>query len=371
MSRHVLGIDGHRLVGARTGVGRYLAELLRAWASTAVPFDDVLVYLPPGAQTDVPFTARPVPERIGRSAWFHWTLGRVASREVDLLFCPSYAAPFVYRGRLVVTVHDALTALMPPERGVRQRLRHEAIARSARRADRVVTVSETSKRDIERLYGVPAVRVVVVPNGCSEEFYESPTVGEIDAVRRAYGLDNLPFCLFVGKFARRRNLPVLVEAFAAARRRVGSQHILVLAGDNPLGEPVAEAATSSRIADAVRIPGHVPDSDLRALYHATDLFVYPSQYEGFGLPVLEAMASGAPVLTVRNSSLAEVADDAAFLVTEPTRAALEDGLVTLLGDEALRRHYAELGRARARLFSWRRTAEETMAVLTAASAGAE
>ncbi len=171
MTRVVLGVDGHRLVGARTGVGRYVAELLGAWAAEPLPFDEVRVFVPPGTAVPPPLTARVLPERAGLGAWFHWTCGRAASRETDLLFCPSYAAPLSYRGPFVVTVHDALTAFMPPGSGLRQRWRHEAIARSARRALHVITVSETSKRDIARLYAVDPDRITVVPNGCGEEFF--------------------------------------------------------------------------------------------------------------------------------------------------------------------------------------------------------
>ena len=366
MTQGVLGIDGHRLGGARTGVGRYVAELLREWADLESPFSEIVVFAPDGVERDLvpapPFRVRTLPGAGGSA--FHWTLGR-AARDVDLLFCPSYAAPLAYRGPFVVTVHDALSALMPPERGVRPRLRHLMTQRSARSARRVVTVSETSRRDIARCYGVPTERIVVVPNGCRREFFLAPEPSDVDDVRGRFGLEGERFCLYVGKLARRRNLAALLEAFAAARKRSGSPHLLVLVGQNTLDQPVAAAAEAAGIGDQVRLTGHIPDTDLHVLYHEAELFVYPSSYEGFGLPVLEAMAAGTPVLTARNSALEEVAGDAALLVDEPRVDLLAGALAELMSDDALRQRLSERGRQRAGLFPWSRTAAETMAVLAA------
>jgi glycosyltransferase involved in cell wall biosynthesis len=361
----VLGVDGHRLTSSRSGVGRYVAELLREWATVETPFDEIAVFVPPGLDASAlpprhPYRVETLSGTGGLA--FHWGLARAASG-VDLLFCPSYAAPLAYRGPFVVTVHDALSALLPPEPGIRQRLRHRATARSAKSARRVITVSEASRVDVAREYGVPLSRVTAVPNGCGAEFFVPPTPAQAEDVRRRYRLDQVPFCLFVGKFARRRNLPVLAEAFEEARSRANVPHVLMLVGENSTDEPLSES-------ERLRIPGYVPEHDLHVLYHEADAFVYPSSYEGFGLPVLEAMAAGTPVLTARNSALAEVAGDAALFVDDPTREQLAGALVTLLTDAALKERLSELGRQRARLFPWSRTAAETMDVLAAVSSAA-
>ena len=191
-----------------------------------------------------------------------------------------------------------------------------------------------------------------------------PTPVMAQDVRRRYSLTDTPFYLFVGKFARRRNLPVLIEAFADARARTGMSHVLVLAGDSEAGEPLEDTP------DFARVTGYIPEQDLHVLYHQAEVFVYPSSYEGFGLPVLEAMAAGTPVLTARNSALVEVAGDAALLVDEPSRDLLADALTRLLTDAALREQLAERGRQHARLYPWSRTAAETMAVLAAVSSAA-
>ncbi len=362
----VLGIDAHRLAGTRSGVGRYVAELLREWAGAETPFGEIVVFAPRDIEDDVlpPSHSFRVHELSGDGGLaFHWGLGR-AARDVDLLFCPSYAAPLAYRGPYVVTVHDALSALMPPHAGIRQRLRHRSTRRSARRARHVIAVSEASSRDIASAYGVSPSRITAVPNGCGAEFFVPPTAAAVEDVRVRHSLEETPFCLFVGKFARRRNLPALVEAFAEARARAGMSHALVLVGESDAAEPLGDTP------DFVRVTGYVPEPDLHVLYHEAEVFVYPSSYEGFGLPVLEAMAAGTPVLTARNSALVEVAGDAAMLVDEPRGDLLADALTTLLTDAALREQLAERGRQRARLFPWSRTAAETMAVLAAVSSAA-
>jgi glycosyltransferase involved in cell wall biosynthesis len=363
----VLGVDGHRLADPESGVVRYLRELLREWSTTALPFHRVVLYVPrtpePGLLPDGhPFEVRVLSRPRDAGLWLHWRLGRAASRETDLLFCPSFESPLLSFAPAVVTIHDALPAFRPAAPwSVRRDLRRVSIRLSARRAREILTVSESSKRDIVRWYGVRPDRVHVVPLAAAPSLAEDPGAETIAALRRRHGLDNAPLCLFVGKLTRRRNLPVLIEAFAEARRDAGSDHLLVLAGSG--GDGTVEGPHVRRL-------GQVSEIELRALYHTAEVFVYPSTYEGFGLPVLEAMAAGVPVLTVENSSLAEVAGGAALLISEPTRGLIAGALVRLFADPALRADLAARGRARASEFSWRRTAAQTLERLVAAAEGA-
>jgi glycosyltransferase involved in cell wall biosynthesis len=366
-----LGVDGGRLAGPVSGVSRYVVELLRAWAEMELPFSRATVYIPKALEAGTlpdshPFDVRLLPERVDPAVWTHWTLGRAAAAD-DLLFCPSYVAPLGRRRPFVVTIHDTLPAFMPAANpSLRRRARIAGVRRAAQRARLILTPSESTKRDVEGFYRVPGERVRAIPLAADESLAEQPPDREVQATRDRYGLGRDPFVLFVGKLARRRNLPVLVEAFGDARARLGSHHRLVIVGADSLGLG-AQLATSGGA--AVRLTGYVPDADLRALYHDAELFVHPSSYEGFGLPVLEAMAAGTPVLTVATSSLTEVAGDAALLVPEPTREGLAAAIAGLLADTAHRRALAELGRARAAQFSWQRTAEQTL-VAVAEAAGA-
>ena len=285
-----LGIDGGRLAGPVSGVPRYLAELLGEWARVPLPFSRVTLYvsaeLPTGTlPVEHPFEVQVLPERIDPAIWAHVTLGR-AARHDDLLFCPSYVAPIAYRAPFAVTIHDALPAFMPASRAsLRRKARIAAVRRSARRARLVLTPSESTKRDVERFYHVPPDRVRAIPLAARKPAPEPPPE-EIRTVRERYRLGPEPFLLFVGKLARRRNLPLLARAFADARARLALPHRLVLVGSDTVG--VAGELAALGLGDALRLTGHIPDADLDVLYREAELFVHPSAYEGFGLPVSAA-----------------------------------------------------------------------------------
>lgn len=359
-----LGVDAERLTGTRAGVARYLSALLAEWAKVELPFERVTLYSPRAIPPDVlpaqhPYAVRVVPPRGPRRAWAHWTLAR-AAREVDVLFCPSYVVPLAYRGAAVVTIHDTIHETMP-ETFPRRTLwtRRPLYRLSARRADLVLTDSESSKRDLESAYGLPGSRVLAVPLGVGDEFRDVAP-DERRRVRDHHGLGGSTVVLFVGKLSRRRNLPTLIRAFAELAR---PDALLVLAGDNHLDLPLDALAAELGIAERVRTLGHVPDADLPALFATASLFVYPSSYEGFGLPVVEAMAAGTAVLTVDNSSLGEVAGGAALLLPEATVESLAEGMARVLGDEPLRRELERRGEERSRAFSWSETARLTIAAV--------
>jgi glycosyltransferase involved in cell wall biosynthesis len=359
-----------RLLGSRAGVARYLAELLREWSGTELPFGGVRLYapapLPAGAlPDDHPYEVVVVPGR-SRPLWGQWQLPRAAG-DVDVLFCPAYVAPLAYRGRYVVVMHDAMLEVLSESFSRRARLRRGLFRRSARRATRVLAPSEASKRDLERVYGLDPDRVHAIWLGVDTRFGEA-TAEDERRVRDRYELGDRRILLFVGKLSQRRNIPNLARAAAVLRSRLGSDHLLVLAGENHLGLSLDGLARETGLGEALRVLGFVPDADLPALYRAAETFVYPSDYEGFGLPVLEAMASGTPAVTRAGSALAEVADEAALLVRDASVDELAAALERLAIDRPLRADYAARGRARAAEFTWARTARQTLDVLLEAAA---
>jgi glycosyltransferase involved in cell wall biosynthesis len=277
--------------------------------------------------------------------------------EADLYHNPCFTVPIARgRARRVATVHDVVFRRHPElvESGLRAYLdRWTDVACDL--ADAVVTVSEVSRREIEVLYGRPASRIDVVPNAVSDEFF---------AVERRR-LPGPPMILYVGALEAKKNVEALVRAYAAlVRTSPALPHHLVLAGA-PGPAPIDLApivASEPAITGRVHVLGHVPDDHLRALYGGADLFCYLSEYEGFGLPPLEAMAAGVPTIVANRSSLPEVAAGEALLVEPHDPDAVAHAMRRVLSDRLLADDLAERGRARARSFSWQASARQLAAI---------
>lgn len=291
-----------------------------------------------------------------------WLPLRAAIGAVDLFHATNYVTPRAPGVPMVVTVHD-LTLLRHPELGTPALRRLvERTAGSVREATRVIADSEATRRDLVELLGASPAAVHVVPLGCDARF--SP--GDVAAARRAVATElriDAPFVLHVGTIEPRKNLPALLSAFARARRTRGLRQLLVLAGAPGWGvEPVRARIEAEGLADVVRLTGPVTDAQLLMLYRAADLFTFPSLYEGFGLPVLEAMACGTPVVTADVAALPEVAGDAALIVDPRNEAVLAEAIDRGLHDVDLRARLQAAGLARAARFTWERCAAATLAV---------
>ena len=299
-------------------------------------------------------------------------LPRAAGRaDLDLLHAPAYTAPFWAPVPVVVTIHDVSYERHPewyPYR--RDPLRRAFYRRSARAAAHVLTVSEFSAREIASVYRIPADRITTAPLGVSPRFFRNGTEMPADLPADV----TVPYLLHVGDLHARRNLAVVVDALIAARRHLGELPAsLVVAGvDRGASDDLCAAMDEAGAADAIVRLGAVNEDRLHALYRSATALVYPSRYEGFGLPLLEAMASGTPVLASREASIPEVVGDAALLLDADDTSGWMDAIIRVVNDEALRARMAAAGTARAATFTWTRTARTTMNVyrrLAAARAG--
>jgi len=273
---------------------------------------------------------------------------------VTLFHAPHYVLPPLVTCRSVVTIHDCIHLMFPQY--LPNRLAHvyarTAIALAARRATRVLTVSESSKRDILRFVDTPPDKIDVIYNAYDERFGVEPREEDVVRVRERYQLHD-EFVLYAGNVKPHKNLERLIQAFDLVRRR-GLGHLkLVLIGDEiSKYAALRRAVHRHQLHQYVRFLGYLPEATLAVMYRLAGVFVFPSLYEGFGLPPLEAMASGTPVVTSNVSSLPEVAGDAAVLVDPYEPEAIADGIYRVLTDESLRRSLRQRGLARAQQFSW-------------------
>ncbi len=293
--------------------------------------------------------------RLARLGWdVHGVAGSATSAGVDLLHMTRFAAPFRFSGPMVVTVHDLIPLQLPEYRSSRPaRIQSELARRMVPKATRVIVPSAYVADVVAELLGVERERIDVIPMGVT-----IPPESDLPAVVTG------PYILHTGGFDARKNLPLLVRAFARARLELGPQWRLILVGaphsDNPtVYPPIDPVIEELGLQDRVVLTGRVNEEEKHALYRNAAIAVNPSLSEGFGLPILEAMAHGVPVIASNRTAHPEVAGDAALLV-EPTLEALADALTLLGMDENLRSSLADKGRSRAALFSWSRTAQSTL-----------
>ena len=275
----------------------------------------------------------------------------------DLFHAPHYVLPPLTPCKSVVTIHDCIHLRFPqylPNRAAYAYAR-SSLWMAAHRAKRVLTVSEASKRDILKYFHLPESKIDVIHNAIDERFGEAPAEEEITRVRERYQLND-PFVLYAGNIKPHKNLERLIDAFHLLRRH-GLDHVKLLI----IGDEISKYATLRRavhrhkLHQHVRFFGFVPDQTLAVLYRLAGVFVFPSLYEGFGLPPLEAMSSGTPVVTSNVSSLPEVVGDAALLIDPNDPHAIADAMRRVLTEPALRDDLRRRGFERVRHFSWERS----------------
>jgi glycosyltransferase involved in cell wall biosynthesis len=374
----LVGIDASRASAARrTGTENYSLHLIRGLLALESEHRFRLYFREPPAPGLLPegVDQRVIPfPRLWTHVALSWEMFR---RPPDLLFVPSHVLPLVHPPCSVVTVHDLGYHYFPQAHTLSQNLYLRWSTRhNARSARRVLVDSDATRRDLVRLYGIPEAKIETVYPGRDESLAPVHDPLLRDAVQDRYGF-RAPYILYLGTLHPRKNLVRLVQAFERLRSRASeteyplSQLQLVLAGQRGwLYREIFSEVQRLGLEGSVILTGYVADQDLPALLSGAEIFAFPSLYEGFGFPVLEAMACGVPVVCSSTSSLPEVAGDAALLVEPLDVEAIASALFRLLTEPDLRRELVELGFAQARRFSWRRCAEEAMAVLEQAARGA-
>lgn len=369
-----IGLDCSSAVHQRAGIARYTRGLVAALARVGAEHTFVLVVAGGGPGSDFTldlgenFLVRRLPasRRLWTILWHRLQVPLAADRfigAVDVFHSPDYVLPPLRRGKKVVTIHD-LSFLRYPE-GAQPSLRRylsAAVPRAVQEADLVLADSLCTRRDVIELLGVPPAKVEVVYPGVDESFKPIEDAEALARVREHYQLES-PFLLSVGTLEPRKNLIALLEAYAALRRAGGFEHRLVVAGGKGWRyEGIFTRVEELSLEGDVTFLGYVPEENLPALYCLADALVFPSVYEGFGLPPLEAMACGTPVIASDRSSLPEVIGDAGLMVPADKRDALAEAIHTLLQDGQLRGELIRKGLTRANKFSWQKTGQDLLAI---------
>ena len=358
-----VAIDARDLANVITGVARQVLNLVRYFPELA---PEAEFYLYSDKAITVPFSHPRLHQQLltgHRWLWKQlWMPIEQVRSQIDLFYVPSYSTPVFNPRKSVVTIHDMIYTRHPEWTDRLERWRFATIVKhSARFASRIIAVSETTRRDILELTGISPVKVVVIYPGLDTQFHQVP---ETDLTRIARRLDiSDPFVLYVGSLHHRRNIGRLIQAFAAVKEKLRLPHKLVLSGLNQFQfSELEQWIADTQLVNEVLYFGYVTDEELVALYNLAEIFVFPSLYEGFGLPVLEAMACGTPVVTSNVSSLPEVAGDAAILVDPTSTAELATAIERLLTDLPLRHEMIARGLERCQKFSWRKAAQDTIAL---------
>ncbi len=375
-----VGINAHLLSFSgsyrQAGLSRYIDELLFQLPGVApdLQFTGFMgnEALPEAARARVPenltfarsrFPTHRAPVRI---AWEQVVLPGAALRHrLDLLHCPVNVRPVLSPCPTVVTIHD-LVFLRSPENlhPAKRRYLSAMTGWSARHASHVITVSESTRRDVIELFGVPPRRVTTVHNGVGEQFRPA-SASEREAFKAEQGITGR-VVLYVGTLEPRKNLPMLIRAFAELVKDPSLQDVKLYIGGSKGWYYNEIFATAERLgltkSGRVTFLGRVPDEQLPLWYNVATVVAYPSLYEGFGLPALEAMSCGTPVLASNTSALPEVVGDAGLLLDPSDEGAWLDGMKQVLSDEQLRDELAVKAREQASRFSWDRSARETVVV---------
>lgn len=388
-----IAIDGRTIVHGRSGVGTYAARTVRSLLRIDPNNEYVLFLAKPNQELDALNLKRIVIEGYERMVLNRWWENILLPRYmedygIDVYFSPAFALPILPRFKkifrflpvplkwkvfanagskqvkYVVTIHDVISAILPKTFTPKMRMWQFIFnTNAARVADRIITDSESTKRDFMRLYGATRNNISVVHLSVDEEFTKVKDKKLLQTVRRRYDLPK-EFILFVGTIEPRKNVICLAQAYSLLPKSLRKRYPLVISGAMGwYANNIVSEMGKLGLADSLQMIGYVDHEHLPSLYSLASLFVYPSLYEGFGYPPLEAMSCGVPVITSNTSSLPEVIGDAGIMINPIDYVSLANEMQRVLENPRLQANMRRKGYQRARMFSWEKTAAETLAIL--------
>ncbi|MHB8793800.1 MAG: glycosyltransferase family 4 protein [Thermoleophilia bacterium] len=366
-----IGINGRSIFRQLTGVQHYAREVTRALCALKAEDVDFTVFSGRegrDAETGLPIEVSRAPAGgpVRGLVWEQTVLRRMVKKAgVDVLFSPANVAPLYPPSPSVVTIHD-LSFLLFPEYFSRSfgMYYRNIIPKIVEQAAAVITDSASSKEDLVTHLGVAPEKITAIHLGVSADFRQRVKKDDLEIVRLRHGLPS-KFFLSVSSLEPRKNLANLVKAYRLLPAEVSAEHKLVLvgAGNRLFSDPGLADVIDRLPSGSVVAPGYIPEEDLPSVYRMATALVFPSIYEGFGLPVLEAMAASTPVIASNRSSLPEVAGTAAALIDPDSLEEIAAAMELLAGDSGTRNLLIERGKKRAGQFTWEKTAEQTLEVL--------
>ncbi len=353
----VIGIDASRaFLQTRTGIEEYSYQVIKNLRGK-LENHQVVLYLRKEQMIDF---GLPENWRIKSINWpYFWTqIGislEMILHPVDVLFVPSHVIPFIHPKKTIVTVHGLEYEVMPEAYSAWERLYMRlSIKKSCRWAARIITVSENTKKDLMRIYAVPVDKIEVIYEGVDDKFQ----------IKSKIKILNDKYILFIGRLEERKNITGIVRAFEILKERYEISHKLVLAGKFGYGgEIICQEIKVGDSAGDISCVGFVSEEEKRALLKNAEVFLFPSFYEGFGLPVLEAQMAGVPVVTSNVSSLPEVGGEAAVYCDPAEPVSIAEAVYSVISDPVRKKELIEKGRENVKRFSWDKCAEEIVEVL--------
>ena len=350
-----IGIDVQTTLGQKSGFGFYVKNLVEHLKKVDTENEYVLI-APEMIEKDFS-----TPQRF---VWDQFSFPKMAAKaKVDVLHQPCFSAPLFYSGKIILTIHDLISHYFPQNMPSGSRLYFSKwMPLTYGRAKKIIAISENTKRDIMSLLKIPEEKIVVIHSAVGEEFRQIDDKAKIAEIKKKYATGE-HFILDVGTLEPRKNLPFLVRAYNIALKEGKISHNLVLTGKKGwYYESLFDLIKELHLEDRVILPGYVPDEDLPYLYNAADLFCFPSLYEGFGFPPLEALSCGTPVIAANNSSIPEVVGDAGILLDIDDEKVWAANIIEVLSDEKKLQELRSSGLEQAKKFSWAKTARETVKV---------
>lgn len=367
-----IGINYTAALRQRAGIGRYTSGLINALTQLDAANQYTLLVTRDSPRSHFPklpdnfrIKILPISERLLTILWHRLNLPMTIDTwagPFDLFHSPDFVLPPLKNTPSLLTVHDL--SFMQHPHGAVPKLRRwleSVVPRSANKASHILADSHSTKHDLETILDVPSAKISVVGAGVEPRFQPIADEAVLNRVRRKYNLPD-QYILGLGTLEPRKNFVGLIQAFNQLQTNCPELHLVIAGGKGWLYEDIFATAANSPVADRIHMLGYVADEDLPALYSMANIFAYPSHYEGFGIPVLEAMACGTPVITADNSSLPEVAGDAALMTPSDDIDALAQGIYQIHTSDSLHKKCVKRGFAHAKTFTWEAAAKKLLTV---------